>query len=74
MHHQDFTEASSTDEAFNRAVQVGAIVSLTAWDLLNDGAFFEVEKKRGGAGGQASFYVAASNICLLPMEITATRQ
>jgi hypothetical protein len=42
---QGFTEASGTDEAFNRAVQVGAIVALTAWDLLTDNAFFELKKE-----------------------------
>ncbi|QKX55578.1 uncharacterized protein TRUGW13939_02672 [Talaromyces rugulosus] len=47
MHHQGFTEASGTDEAFNPAVQVGAIVALTAWDLLTDDAFFEVKKEWG---------------------------
>ncbi|KAJ5628210.1 hypothetical protein N7490_010438 [Penicillium lividum] len=45
MHHQGFTAASGTPEAFKRATDVGTIVALTAWDLLTDDAFFEEVKK-----------------------------
>jgi hypothetical protein len=45
MHHQDFTAAAGTYKAFDRAVQVGIFVSLTAWDLLTDDAFYEEVKK-----------------------------
>lgn len=45
MHHQDFSAASGTDNAFTRAVQVGTIIGLTAWDLLTDDAFFNEVKK-----------------------------
>ncbi|KAJ5918162.1 hypothetical protein N7454_010537 [Penicillium verhagenii] len=45
MHHQSFTEAAGTEDAYTRATQVGVIVALTAWDLLTDDAFFEEMKK-----------------------------
>ncbi|KAL3484947.1 hypothetical protein BJX62DRAFT_243459 [Aspergillus germanicus] len=40
-HHQDFTEASGTEDAFYRALKTGTLMALTVWDLLTDDALFE---------------------------------
>ncbi|KAJ5669058.1 hypothetical protein N7462_010128 [Penicillium macrosclerotiorum] len=44
-HHQNFTQATGTDDAFHRAVQTGTLLALTTWDLLTDDLLFEQAKK-----------------------------
>lgn len=35
-HHPSFTQASGTEEAFNRAVRCGKGLALTGWDVISD--------------------------------------
>jgi hypothetical protein len=44
VHHQTFTAATGTEEAYYRALKQGTMLALTAWDLLTDDAFYKEVK------------------------------
>ncbi|KAJ5785343.1 uncharacterized protein N7503_010555 [Penicillium pulvis] len=44
VHHQTFTAATGTEEAYYLALKQGTMLALTAWDLLTDDAFYKEVK------------------------------